>query len=149
MVKRVIYPPVWLLLGLIAVFALNETWPLLHFTSLAWQVVGGVVIVMGLLLLVAANGLFVRAGTEVIPFRPVSSLVTGGVYRLSRNPMYLGMALVLLGCALTVGALSALAIPPVFVVMVQVRFIHHEERMLQGLFPEEYPAYCARVRRWL
>ena len=104
---------------------------------------------MGLLLLVAANGLFVRAGTEVIPFRPVSSLVTGGVYRLSRNPMYLGMALVLLGCALTVGALSALAIPPAFVAIVQVRFIHHEERMLQGLFPEEYPAYCARVRRWL
>ena len=128
---------------------MNETWPLLRFTSLTWQVVGGVVIVMGLLLLVAANGLFVRAGTEVIPFRPVSSLVTGGVYRLSRNPMYLGMALVLLGCALTVGALSALAIPPVFAVIVQIRFIHHEERMLQGLFPEEYPAYCARVRRWL
>lgn len=149
MIKRVIYPPVWLLLGLIAVFALNETWPLLRFTSLAWQVVGGVVIVMGLLLLVAANGLFVRAGTEVIPFRPVSSLVTGGVYRLSRNPMYLGMALVLLGCALTVGAVSALAIPPVFAVILQVRFIHHEERLLQGLFPEEYPAYCARVRRWL
>ena len=149
MTKRVIYPPVWLLLGLIAVFALNETWPLLRFTSLAWQVVGAVVILMGLLLLVAANGLFVRAGTEVIPFRPVSSLVTGGVYRLSRNPMYLGMALVLLGCALTVGALSALAIPPVFAVIVQIRFIHHEERMLQGLFPEEYPAYCARVRRWL
>ncbi|MCB1847738.1 MAG: isoprenylcysteine carboxylmethyltransferase family protein [Halieaceae bacterium] len=149
MIRRVIYPPVWLLLGLIAVFALNETWPLLRFTSLAWQVVGAVVILMGLLLLVAANGLFVRAGTEVIPFRPVSSLVTGGVYRLSRNPMYLGMALVLLGCALTVGALSALAIPPVFAVIVQIRFIHHEERMLQGLFPEEYPAYCARVRRWL
>ena len=149
MIKRIIYPPVWLLLGLIAVFALNETWPLLRFTSLTWQVVGGVVIVMGLLLLVAANGLFVRAGTEVIPFRPVSSLVTGGVYRLSRNPMYLGMALVLLGCALTVGALSALAIPPAFVAVVQIRFIHHEERLLQGLFPEEYPAYCARVRRWL
>ena len=149
MIKRIIYPPVWLLLGLIAVFALNETWPLLRFTSLAWQVVGAVVILMGLLLLVAANGLFVRAGTEVIPFRPVSSLVTGGVYRLSRNPMYLGMALVLLGCALTVGALSALAIPPVFAVIVQIRFIHHEERLLQGLFPEEYPAYCARVRRWL
>ena len=45
MTRRVIYPPVWLLLGLIAVFALNETWPLLRFTSLAWQVVGGVVIV--------------------------------------------------------------------------------------------------------
>ncbi len=149
MIKRVIYPPVWLLLGLVAVFALNEIWPALRFTSLAWQVLGGVVIVVGLLLLVAANGLFVRAGTQIIPFRPVSSLVTGGVYRLSRNPMYLGMALVLLGCALTVGALSALVVPLLYMVIVEVRFIHYEERMLRDLFPDEYSAYCVRVRRWL
>ncbi|MCB1854547.1 MAG: isoprenylcysteine carboxylmethyltransferase family protein [Pseudomonadales bacterium] len=147
--KRVIYPPVWLLLGLIAVFALNELYPGLRFTSFPWQVVGAVVIVAGLLLLVAANGLFVRAGTEVIPFRPVSSLVTGGVYRISRNPMYLGMTLVLLGCGLTVGALSALAIPPVFALIVEARFIRPEEQFLGELFPDEYPAYCARVRRWL
>ena len=149
MVQRVIYPPVWLLLGLIAIFVLNESWPGLRFTSLTWQLLGGAIIVAGLLLLVAANGLFVRAGTEVIPFRPVSSLVTRGVYRLSRNPMYLGMALVLLGCAITVGAMSAIAVPPLFAAIVEARFIRHEERMLRELFPVEYAAYCASVRRWL
>ena len=149
MVKRVIYPPIWLVLGLIGVFALNESYPLVRFTSLTWQIAGGVLILAGLVLLVSANGLFVRAGTDVIPFKDVSSLVTSGVYRFSRNPMYLGMVLVLLGCAVTVGAASALPIPLLFAIIVELRFIRSEERMLQGLFPAEYPAYCARVRRWL
>jgi len=149
MVKRVIYPPVWLLLGLIAIFMLNELYPITHFTSLATQVVGGAIIVVGLLLLVLANGLFVRAGTDVIPFRNVTRLVTSGVYRYTRNPMYLGMFAVLLGCAVTVGALSALAVPLLFAAIVEARFIRSEEQMLRDLFPQEYPAYCARVRRWL
>jgi len=149
MVKRIIYPPVWLLIGLIAIFTLNESWPVLRFTSLAGQLAGGLIILVGLVLLVMANGLFVRAGTNVIPFREVSSLVTSGVYRYTRNPMYLGMALVLLGCAVTVGAASALAVPVLFMVIIELRFIRPEERMLQGLFPQEYPAYCARVRRWI
>jgi len=149
MIKRIIYPPVWLLLGLLAIFWLNEFYPLLRFTSLAAQGIGGLVIVVGLLLLVTANGLFVRAGTDVIPFRNVSTLVTSGVYRYTRNPMYLGMATVLLGCAITVGAASALPVPLLFAVVVDVRFIRPEEQMLRRLFPEEYPAYCKRVRRWL
>ncbi len=149
MVKRVIYPPVWLLLALIAIFALNELYPLVRFTGLPFQLAGGVVIVVGLLLLVTANGLFVRAGNDVIPFRSVSTLLTGGVYRFSRNPMYLGMVCVLLGCALTVGVVSALPVPLIFAAVVQARFIRPEERMLYGLFPGEYPAYCQRVRRWL
>ena len=149
MVKRIIYPPVWLLLGLIAIFALNEYYPGLRFTSLAVQIVGGVIIVAGLFLLVAANGLFVRAGTDVIPFRKVSALVTTGVYRFTRNPMYLGMLAVLLGCAVTVGAALALLVPLVFGFIIEARFIRPEEKMLLALFPQEFPAYCQRVRRWL
>ena len=68
-----------------------------RYTSLASQGVGGVLIVIGLLLLVFANGLFTRAGTNVIPFQEATALVTDGVYRRTRNPMYLGMLLVLLG----------------------------------------------------
>jgi protein-S-isoprenylcysteine O-methyltransferase Ste14 len=149
MVKRFIYPPMWLLLGLIAIFTLNELYPLLRFTGLAAQVVGGGIIVIGLLLLVLANGLFLRAGTDAIPFRKVSTLVTHGVYRYTRNPMYLGMVAVLLGCAVTVGALSALPVPLVFAAIIQARFIVPEENMLRTLFPDQYPAYCERVRRWI
>ena len=149
MVKRRIYPPIWLLFGLIAVFALNEWYPGLRFTGLAGQIIGGAAILVGLLLLVIANGLFTRAGTDVIPFRNVSTLVTHGVYHYSRNPMYLGMVLVLAGCAVTVGAVTALAVPVLFALIIDRRFIRAEEQMLRELFPEEYAAYCARVRRWV
>jgi protein-S-isoprenylcysteine O-methyltransferase Ste14 len=149
MIKRIIYPPVWLLFGLIAIFASNEYFPGPRFNSLAGQVFGGVLILIGLVLLVFANGRFTRAGTGVIPFRNVSALVTDGIYRYTRNPMYLGMVAVLLGCAVTVGATVALIVPVLFAVIVERRFIRYEEQMLHNLFPEDYPAYCGRVRRWL
>jgi protein-S-isoprenylcysteine O-methyltransferase Ste14 len=149
MIKRIIYPPIWLLFGLIVIFAINEYFPGLRFTSLAGQVIGGVLILIGLVLLVFANGRFTRAGTGVIPFRNVSALVTDGIYRYTRNPMYLGMVAVLLGCAVTVGATVALVVPVLFAVIVDRRFIRYEEEMLRNLFPNDYPAYCERVRRWL
>ena len=149
MVKRIIYPPIWLVFGLIVIFACNEYFPGARFTSVAWQMVGGVLILIGLGLLVMANGLFTRAGTGVIPFRNVSALVTDGIYRYTRNPMYLGMLAVLLGCALTVGAAFALLVPPLFAVIIELRFIRPEEAMLREIFPQDYPAYCERVRRWL
>jgi len=148
-IKRVIYPPIWLVFALIAVFVLNEFYPGPRFTSLVGQVVGSVLILSGLALLVYAGGLFRRAGTDLIPFRNVSALVTEGVYRFTRNPMYLGMVAVLLGCAVTVGASMALVVPLVFAVIVEARFIRPEEAMLREVFPEEYPAYCQCVRRWL
>jgi protein-S-isoprenylcysteine O-methyltransferase Ste14 len=148
-VKRIIYPPIWLVFGLVAIFACNEYFPGPRFTSFVGQIAGGVIIVIGLWLLVTAGGLFTRAKTGLIPFRNVSALVTNGVYRFTRNPMYLGMLAVLLGCAITVGASAALLIPPLFAVVIELRFIRPEEAMLRGLFPETFPAYCERVRRWL
>ncbi|MDP4650122.1 MAG: isoprenylcysteine carboxylmethyltransferase family protein [Haliea sp.] len=149
MVKRVIYPPMWLVFGVCAVFACNEFYPGPRFTSVASQLVGGAILIAGLAMLVVAGGLFKRAGTDLIPFRNVSALVTGGVYRFSRNPMYLGMGAILLGCAVTVGAATALVVPPVFMAIVEWRYIRPEEALLQTLFPQEFSAYCARVRRWL
>ncbi|AQA18175.1 hypothetical protein BST95_07950 [Halioglobus japonicus] len=148
-VKRIIYPPVWLAIGVIVQFVCNEYFPLARFTSTAGQMVGGVILVAGLALLVLAGGLFKQADTDLIPFKNVSALVTTGVYRFTRNPMYLGMTLVLLGCAVTVGAAAAFIVPPVFMAIIQLRFILPEEQMLRELFPEEFPAYCKRVRRWI
>jgi protein-S-isoprenylcysteine O-methyltransferase Ste14 len=149
MVKRIIYPPIWLVFGVIAIFALNEFYPGVRYTGLVSQLLGGAIIISGLFMLVNAGGLFTKAGTDLVPFKNVTALVTDGIYRYSRNPMYLGMALVLLGTAITVGAATALLIPPLFAIIIEVRFIRPEEAMLRGLFPQEYPAYCERVRRWL
>jgi protein-S-isoprenylcysteine O-methyltransferase Ste14 len=149
MVKRIIYPPIWLVFGLVTIFALNELLPGFRFTSGGFQVLGSAVIFLGLVLLLLAGGLFKQAGTDLIPFKNVSALVTTGIYRLTRNPMYLGMAAILLGCGITVGAVFALVVTPVFMVIIELRFIRPEEEMLRGLFPEDFPEYCARVRRWL
>ncbi|QIB66250.1 methyltransferase family protein [Kineobactrum salinum] len=149
MVKRIIYPPIWLVLGIVLVFACNEFFPGPRFTSTASQLLGGAVLIAGLTLLVLAGGLFKRAGTDLIPFGNVSALVTRGVYRYSRNPMYLGMAAILLGCAITVGATTALLVPPLFMVIIEWRYIRAEEALLQNLFPQEFAAYRSRVRRWL
>ena len=148
-VKRIIYPPMWLALGIIVQFVCNEYYPVYRFTSTLWQIVGGVLLVAGMALLVIAGGLFRQADTEMIPFREVRALVTGGVYRISRNPMYLGMALVLQGCALTVGVVSALLVPPLFMIIIHHRYILPEEAILLERFPEAFPAYCQRVRRWI
>lgn len=93
--------------------------------------------------------LFLRAGTPLEPHKPTTSIVTGGPYRLTRNPIYLGFALVHAGTALTLrlwGPLLALAA----VVVVIDRFvIAREERFLERRFGAAYTAYRARVRRWL
>jgi protein-S-isoprenylcysteine O-methyltransferase Ste14 len=149
MVKRIIYPPIWLLFGLIAIFLCYTYVPGPRFSGWVGQVAGVLLIVLGLVLLVVAAGLFSRAKTDLIPFRNVSALVTGGIYRYTRNPMYLGMFAILLGCAVASGASTALLVPPLFAVIIEMRFIRPEEAMLRDLFPAQYPAYCGRVRRWL
>jgi protein-S-isoprenylcysteine O-methyltransferase Ste14 len=149
MVKRTVYPPIWMVIGIVVIFALNEFLPGPRYTGTLSQVLGGVPLVAGLTLLILAGGLFKRAGTDMVPFQNVTTLVTDGVYARTRNPMYLGMALVLLGTAITVGATTALVVPPLFMVIIQLRFIRAEEALLGELFPEQFSAYCRRVRRWL
>ena len=94
---------------------------------------------------------FVRAKTTVNPLNPNNSsvLVTGGAYRLSRNPMYVGQALVVLGWAVFLNSAWGL-LGPVAVVLYLNRFqIGPEERILKKTFGEEFDAYAQRVRRWL
>jgi len=94
---------------------------------------------------------FRRAKTTVNPMRPdsTSSLVVSGIYKYTRNPMYLGFLLVLLGWAIFLSNLAAFALLPAFVVYMNHFQIGPEERALGSLFAQEYQAYHARVRRWI
>ena len=149
-VKRIIYPPVWLAIGIIIQFVFNEYFPGQRFTSTTWQVVGGVFLVVGMALLVIAGGLFKQADTELIPFRDVRALVTTGVFRFSRNPMYLGMLLVVIASGIFWQHLVALAVGAVFFFAYINRFqITPEEQAMEKLFGDEFRTYCERARRWL
>ena len=94
---------------------------------------------------------FRRAGTTTNPMKPESSssLVTSGIYKLTRNPMYLGFLLVLLGWAIFLSNVLAFLFLPAFVLYMNRFQINPEERMLATLFGQEFAAYKASVRRWL
>ena len=94
---------------------------------------------------------FRTARTTINPLKPerASAMVTHGVYRVSRNPMYAGMALLLLAWAVHLSALWCFAGPVIFMVFITRFQIRPEERALERLFGGEYVAYAARVRRWL
>ncbi len=94
---------------------------------------------------------FRRARTTVNPLQPsaASALVIRGVYKRTRNPMYLGMALVLLGWAVYLSSLAAAAVLPIFVAYMNRFQIGPEERALQARFGEDFARYRKAVRRWL
>ena len=94
---------------------------------------------------------FRQARTTVDPMRPAAatSLVVRGIYRYSRNPMYLGFLFLLLAWALHLGSLSAFLLLPLFVAYLTVFQIRPEEAALRERFGADFDAYTARVRRWL
>lgn len=106
---------------------------------------------IGILIALAGVLSFRRARTTVNPLRPeaASSLVASGIYRYTRNPMYLGMLLVLIGWAVFLARPWALAVLPAFVVYMNRFQIGPEERALRGIFGAEFDAYRSRVGRWL
>jgi protein-S-isoprenylcysteine O-methyltransferase Ste14 len=105
----------------------------------------------GLILDVAGIVSFLRARTTVNPLKPgsTSNLVCSGIYRYTRNPMYLGLLLLLCAWAIYLGALLALLGPVVLVLYLNRFQIAPEERVLLERFGLEYAHYRARVRRWL
>ncbi|MBM7454554.1 protein-S-isoprenylcysteine O-methyltransferase Ste14 [Oceanisphaera litoralis] len=115
------------------------------------QSISGLLLLVGLSLMgLAASALF-RAGTTVLPFNPGKSrrLVTGGIFRYSRNPIYLGDILLLLAWAVWLGNGLGLLWLPLFVGYMNKVQIGAEERALAARFGADYLDYCRRVRRWL
>ena len=147
--KRIVIPPIWFLLGLIAVFLFDRYYPVASFSSSPVSGAGAVLVLLGLLSGITSARLFHKADTGIVPFSDATTLVTSGAFRYSRNPMYLGMALIQFGAACLLGSVSGLIVTPLFMLIIQMRFIRDEERMMREVFGEEYERYCARVRRWL
>jgi protein-S-isoprenylcysteine O-methyltransferase Ste14 len=106
---------------------------------------------LGLVLNLGPKVLFQRAGTTINPLHPgqATHLVTTGVYRYTRNPMYVGQALVLLAWTVWLGNLASLLAVPAFVLYLTRFQILPEERVLAARFPEEFAALRAQARRWL
>ncbi len=144
-----IYPPVYFFAALLAIAGLHYLLPQLRGLSPPATYGGAVLIVVGVALAAFAAQLFRRRGTPIKPFEKPTALVTGGPFSLSRNPMYLSMVIVLVGCVVLLGTVWPFLVVPLFIRVITTRFIVHEERMMEDRFGEEYRAYRLRTRRWI
>ncbi|MEL7164180.1 MAG: isoprenylcysteine carboxylmethyltransferase family protein [Pseudomonadota bacterium] len=143
-------PPVWLALAIAVAWVQARFLPV--GPSLAHpitDVLASVLIWVGIALIALAAFAFWRARTTIIPHNRPSALVTSGIFAISRNPIYLADALILTGLILSFDAVLSLALVPLFVWFITVRFIHAEEARIRDTFGQEFIAYSAKVRRWL
>ena len=109
----------------------------------------GVPLLLGFFLGIPALIAFKRAGTSPNPSKPSSALVTTGPYRITRNPLYLGMLCGYLGGTSLVNSVYLLTFLPIVLVVMHFGVIRREEAYLEKLFGDDYLAYRRRVRRWL
>lgn len=142
-------PPVWLLLGLGVAWLLAEALPLVRLFGPVWQGVGVLLALAGLGVIGWAGVWFWRKGTSIEPHHRPARLIVEGPFRLSRNPIYLGMLAVLIGAVLWHGAFSGLPVPVAFAAILERRFIEPEEAALRRAFGAAAEDYFHRTRRWV
>ena len=150
--ETVVPPPIWMLLVAAAMFGLERLDLGLGFTGDWRRLVAAAIGLVAVAIAGAGIVQFGRARTTVDPHAPekASALVDGGIYRLTRNPMYVGLSLILVGWGVALSDGIALVVGPVaFVVIITRLQILPEERVLRARFGAPYDAFCARTRRWL
>ncbi len=142
-------PPLMFLGALIIGVLLQFIWSL---PFLPWRIgmfSGTIVFGLGVLLVASAALLFTRAGTGLPPWTPTTQLVIRGPYRITRNPMYLGMAMIQAGLGLCLGSLWILFMLVPVLWWIRHKVIAAEEAYMEEKFGNAYRDYCGRVRRWL
>jgi len=144
-------PPIIMLLAAALMWVLHHWMPLGHWIAPPWNLLGGLAGAAGIAIAGAALVRFRQARTTVNPMDPskASQLVTDGIFCVSRNPMYLGLVLLLIGWAVWLGSASPWLIPPLFVVVITVVQIIPEEQALGRLFGDQYLLYRRSVARWI
>lgn len=143
---RVYLPPPLIFGGLLALGLLLDSDPL-RFEPVS---IGGLVLAAGGVVLIGiAFGLFRASGTRAEPWQPSSSLVDRGLYRFTRNPMYLGMAMFSLGIAMAFTSVAAVLLSLTALAIIDRFVVPREEAYLTRRFGPDYDAYKASVRRWL
>lgn len=146
--KRML-PPAYLYAAIGLMILLHLAVPGPRLLAMPLALLGFLPLVLGVWINLLADRAFKQQGTTVKPFQESSALVTTGVFRLSRNPMYLGFVLGLIGIALLLGSLTPWIVIPVFAVVVDIVFIRVEEEMLRARFGQAFLEYKRATRRWV
>ena len=139
----------YLFMSLALMWLLDFFMPVYHYLHEPLSYLGVIPILAGIVIAALSAGRFKKAGTGLLPFEEATTLVTDGFFRFSRNPMYLGMILMLLGAALLLGSVGALLPVLLFIVIIRYNFVAGEERFMEDSFGQQYLDYKANVRRWI
>ncbi len=147
--KSEIQPPTYFLALLILSAASHFAYPGREVIEPPYSYLGLLLIGLGVVLNLWTDSLFNKSRTTVKPQEMPSKLVVSGPFRISRHPMYLGMAAILLGEAVLLGSFATFAFPLIFAILMEALFIKKEEENLEKALGKEYLDYKRRVRRWI
>ena len=142
-------PTTYLLIFMTVAVCLHYIFPIKKILGSPYSYLGAVLIFVGCILNIWADRIFNKDKTTVKPYKIPTTLEESGPFRISRNPMYLGMASILAGVSLVLGSINTFFIPLLFILLVEILFIPDEEENLRETFGDRYIAYKARVRRWI
>ena len=147
--KNPTLPPSYFFSAIVLMALLHYLLPVREIITWPWTVLGIAFLVAGAMLNLSADKAFKVNNTTVKPFQESARLITAGVFGVTRNPMYLGMALILAGIATMAGTVTPFLVIPVFVVLMDWVFIRAEEGMLAQRFGDQWLDYKQRVRKWI
>jgi len=129
--------------------AIHFLLPLKRIILSPFNLLGAIPLALGIAFNLIADRAFKKNGTTVKPFEKSTVLITGGVFGISRHPMYLGFVLILTGVAILMGSLTPYLVIVAFAILMDAIFIRAEEEMLEETFGDVWLKYKKRVRRWI
>jgi len=147
--KVKILPPTFFMIFLLFSIVLHFIFPVKKIIYPSYNYLGIILIMLGVVLNIWSDALFKRDNTTVKPYENPAKLQIQGPFRISRHPMYLGMAMALLGLAIFLGSLITFIVPIAFIIVADFIFISFEEKNLEQIFGKKYLDYKQKVRRWL
>jgi len=148
--SSVIAPPSLIALAIIIFgVALGKLWPA-EIIPTPWQyIAGGAIIAAAMLLITNAFRHFSQVNTPVPTYRTPTTLVTSGVYAITRNPIYLSMMMLIMGLGVTLDNIWLLLLAAVFQQIIRWGVIAREEKYLEAKFGEQYRTFKEQTRRWI
>lgn len=146
--KRIL-PPTLLVISISLMCLIHFMLPLLQIISYPLNLIGAVPIVIGIVITLAGSNMFKAADTTEMTFDEPSTLVTSGIYKISRNPVYLGFALMIVGVGIMLGSAISFVVAIAFIITTDRWYISYEEKMLKEKFGKDYLIYKSKVRRWM
>jgi protein-S-isoprenylcysteine O-methyltransferase Ste14 len=148
-ISPMVHPPVVALMFIVIAYFLGRFVPIPYVAPVAVQYFGLFLTFIGFLLGVGALIEFRKAHTTLDPHGSVKQVVTSGIYRFTRNPIYLGFLLMVIGLPLNSGLIWGIVMAPLYIMTMTRLVIEREEAYLEKKFKAQYTSYKSRVRRWL